>query len=315
MAEGGARRSGRTRTKSLKAELIAASEEKWKNLRKATSSFGQLTETPSEHDEQEEERSRDLEEVGVVSGKRGDSGENEGGVGEGIRKSVRKRKQVELFDPSATVEELSVGRVKRRQGLEGEPQGHDDVMVQTRWVGSTRGAESSSSLSGGKPPQTTKMAAERETVRQRRRAASDSSQAGSEGNEAGDDPALFPGPEGGEGEGEAGVWVPREGCWAHLEELCTMLPGRRSQVETLLTLWGEVRGEAGDGGGGGEGEGGSEGREGGSVVDGSLLLPAEFPSVPLPLCVWSQRHREDAGPADGAQRVGGGSPAPAGSLH
>ena len=248
MAEGGSRRSGRTRTKSLKAELIAASEERQRSRRKLTSSSGQLTGTPSEPDELEEqhewsEGSCELEEVGVVSGKQGESGECEGGVGEGIRKSVRKRKQVELFDPSAVSEELSVRRVKGKQGLEADSPGHD-ILVQPRWVGPVgdpKGAESTSGRSGGasssrKPPRTTKTAAEPETVRQRRqRPASDSSGACSDDS---DGPTLSPGPEG-------GAWLPSEGCWAHLEELCAVLPGRRSQVETLLTLWGEVR--TGDG--------------------------------------------------------------------
>ncbi len=32
-----------------------------------------------------------------------------------------------------------------------------------------------------------------------------------------------------------------KGVWSQCEELCQRLPGRRSQVEMLLTLFGEVR--------------------------------------------------------------------------
>ena len=35
--------------------------------------------------------------------------------------------------------------------------------------------------------------------------------------------------------------LPMEGCWNHFRDLSEMLPGRRPQIELLLTLFGEVR--------------------------------------------------------------------------
>ena len=43
-------------------------------------------------------------------------------------------------------------------------------------------------------------------------------------------------------EGEGGGELPTEGCWRHFSDLCEMLPGRRPQIELLLTLFGEVSG-------------------------------------------------------------------------
>lgn len=40
---------------------------------------------------------------------------------------------------------------------------------------------------------------------------------------------------------EGGEDLPTEGCWSHFRDLCEMLPGRRPQIELLLTLFGEVR--------------------------------------------------------------------------
>jgi len=40
---------------------------------------------------------------------------------------------------------------------------------------------------------------------------------------------------------EGGEELPTEGCWSHFRDLCEMLPGRRPQIELLLTLFGEVR--------------------------------------------------------------------------
>ena len=43
-------------------------------------------------------------------------------------------------------------------------------------------------------------------------------------------------------EDEGGGELPTEGCWMHFSDLCEMLPGRRPQIELLLTLFGEVSG-------------------------------------------------------------------------
>ena len=41
-------------------------------------------------------------------------------------------------------------------------------------------------------------------------------------------------------EGDIGRELLMEGCWRHFSDLCEMLPGRRPQIELLLTLFGEV---------------------------------------------------------------------------
>ena len=41
-------------------------------------------------------------------------------------------------------------------------------------------------------------------------------------------------------EGDVGGELPMEGCWRHFSDLCELLPGRRPQIELLLTLFGEV---------------------------------------------------------------------------
>ena len=249
MAEGGARRSERKRAKSFKAELIAASEQKSKGSRRGKSSVGQVAETDSGPEEKRgwSEGSCDLEEVGVVSG---ESEEGRDVGGEVIRRSARKRKQIEVFDPSSGLGDLlSAKRVTRvqEQAAGVDPLVHG-APVQPKWVGPVRDARrmvpsSGQTSSDEKPP---KMAAKTKTVRHLRQKLqhqiSDSSGACSEGNVDSEGRSPSPVPEGGES-GEGCVGVPTEGCWSHFEELCAVLPGRRTQVELLLTLWGEVRTE------------------------------------------------------------------------
>lgn len=39
---------------------------------------------------------------------------------------------------------------------------------------------------------------------------------------------------------ETGRGLPTEGYWSHYQSLCHALPGRETQIEQLLTLFGEV---------------------------------------------------------------------------
>ena len=99
-------------------------------------------------------------------------------------------------------------------------------------------------------------------------------------------------------EGDVGGELPMEGCWRHFSDLCELLPGRRPQIELLLTLFGEVSVHI-------NGSVISQIFTGSAAAGFVSFLSAWLTCVFLTVCVRPQWHRQDPCVADCTEEIGG----------
>ncbi len=177
-----------------------------------------------------------------------------------MRQSCRERKQRERFDPSAGLGEKLTVAVGMKRGVR---RGEEEV-ENTPKRARRRTREEEASKGGKEEEEAGEGWKEEDNLVER-------SDTGGEGvMELEEGGALEP------------VGLSEEGCWSHLKALCETLPGRRRQIEQLLTLCGEVSWWIGPR----------------PVLTEPSLPPARLRSLPQPLRLRSHGYREDTRLAD-----------------
>ena len=207
MAEGGdVRRSGRSRARSLKAELNRATEDKLSQA---------MAELPAEEEEEEEQSTEESHEE--------DSGE----ASEGEEEECEAGDSGEECEGGDSGEECEAGaevrRTTRRSTAIVERQTKEDKPAESR-------KRKRSSETSSKTPSRTKKKTSVDVVLMETNTGGshDPEPMSPDLAEASCDPE------------ESSHGLPESGCWEHYKQLCDTLPGREEIIELLLTLFGEV---------------------------------------------------------------------------
>ena len=231
MAEGGdVRRSGRSRARSLKAELNRATEDKLSQA---------MAELPAEEEDESMEESHEEDSGEASEGEEeeceaGDSGEEcEGGDSGEECEGGDSGEECEAGDSGEECEggdsgeECEAGaevrRTTRRSSAIVERQTKEDKPAESRK------RKRSSEKSSKTPSKTKKKTSEDAVLMETNTGGShDPEPMSPDFAEASCDPE------------ESSHGLPESGCWEHYKQLCDTLPGREEIIELLLTLFGEV---------------------------------------------------------------------------